>query len=350
MATQARENGVNIDNPYMINAVRRLQALAKEEESGPYYAAKDFWHTPRDYFGKEGANILTSLFDALQFDSIIYTEEGSPTIGVFSKNSIKSIFNPGKFSHSTKIHEMTHRSPPGMIREGHGVPDEIDGHPTRNNQGRLIHPTSDGIKNFWRWFGSSKVVDDQGRPLVVYHGTKSDINSFTPMRIGKGSTMFGDYDIERHGSFTTPDAALAHEFAMQGDMGSSNIMPLYLKIDNYIDMVDGQYTNELWNQIEQYAEEHGFNPYSMARMFGDFWAGETWQMFDKDANNDPKDWIDMLQSFGYDGALIYEPGPDDDSVSGVSYVTFHPHQIKSAIGNRGQYSKSPKITEKRKKT
>ena len=54
----------------------------------------------------------------------------------------------------------------------------IDGvnRPTTNSEGRPIHPTEEGVRNFWRWFGDSKVVDDQGRPLVVYHGT--DAKSF----------------------------------------------------------------------------------------------------------------------------------------------------------------------------
>src|SRR5690606_14279544 len=31
---------------------------------------------------------------------------------------------------------------------------EVDGvsRPTRNSEGRLIHPTEEGIRNFWRWF------------------------------------------------------------------------------------------------------------------------------------------------------------------------------------------------------
>jgi len=44
--------------------------------------------------------------------------------------------------------------------------------PTRNSNNKLIHPTLQGIKNFWKWFGNSKVVDNQGRPLVVYHGSR----------------------------------------------------------------------------------------------------------------------------------------------------------------------------------
>lgn len=38
--------------------------------------------------------------------------------------------------------------------------------PTTNSEGRAIHPTQEGISNFWKWFGDSKVVDEEGRPYV----------------------------------------------------------------------------------------------------------------------------------------------------------------------------------------
>lgn len=45
--------------------------------------------------------------------------------------------------------------------------------PTHNSNGDLIYPTVQGIVNFYKWFGNSKVVDSQGRPLVVYHGSET---------------------------------------------------------------------------------------------------------------------------------------------------------------------------------
>jgi len=40
---------------------------------------------------------------------------------------------------------------------------------------------------FWKWFGDSKVVDENGQPLVVYHGSKSPwIASFDPKLSGTG--------------------------------------------------------------------------------------------------------------------------------------------------------------------
>lgn len=60
---------------------------------------------------------------------------------------------------------------------------DIDGvaRPTTNSKGQPIAQTEEGVRNFWNWFADSKVIDDQGRPLVVYHGTTARaINEFRP--------------------------------------------------------------------------------------------------------------------------------------------------------------------------
>ena len=42
---------------------------------------------------------------------------------------------------------------------------------------------------FRRWFGNSKIVDSDGKPLVVYHGSRHDIESFIP-KYGDGLSFF----------------------------------------------------------------------------------------------------------------------------------------------------------------
>ncbi len=37
---------------------------------------------------------------------------------------------------------------------------------------------------FKRWFGDSKVVDENGEPLIVYHGTNADFNIFDTEKFG----------------------------------------------------------------------------------------------------------------------------------------------------------------------
>ena len=72
----------------------------------------------------------------------------------------------------------------------------------------LIHSTEKGIRNFWKWFGDSKVVDDQGRPLVVYHGTDVTFDEFSRDKIG-GKTyrewikLVRDENLEKASDTTT---------------------------------------------------------------------------------------------------------------------------------------------------
>lgn len=65
-----------------------------------------------------------------------------------------------------------------------------------NSDGRQIAHTPQNIANFWNWFGKSKVVDKNGRPLVVYHGTQRTdrVGSvFLPERATSGPmAMFTD--------------------------------------------------------------------------------------------------------------------------------------------------------------
>lgn len=71
-------------------------------------------------------------------------------------------------------------------------------------------------ENFKRWFEGSKVVDRNGKPLVVYHGTHGDFSEF------KVNAALG-------GIFFSPDPKEAAEFAYAN---GANILPVYLSAKN----------------------------------------------------------------------------------------------------------------------
>lgn len=77
---------------------------------------------------------------------------------------------------------------------------EIDGvdRPVNNALGSPIHQTLEGIKNFWRWFGDSQLVDYRGRPIVFYHGTARDIDQFRPKQ---ADAVFGSPSVRFAESF-----------------------------------------------------------------------------------------------------------------------------------------------------
>ena len=85
-----------------------------------------------------------------------------------------------------------------------------------NSNGDRIAKSKEALENFYRWFGDSKVVDEQGRPLIVYHGTSAEFNEFK-----KEYAKDGQY---KKGFFFTADKPVAR---MYGDI----TMPVYLKAE-----------------------------------------------------------------------------------------------------------------------
>lgn len=183
---------------------------------------------------------------------------------------------------------------------------EVDGveRPTTNSNGQRIAQTEEGIRNFWRWFGESKVVDDQGRPLVVYHATDEQFDAF---------------DFSKLGEYTRQNTD-AKEAAVMAEIGVwTNTEKLSTRTVQKQDM-------ELNLAIN--------NP--LVIRFDDLWdlAGQY------ETGNDLRD---ALADDGYDGLEV-----DDTEFGGTSYVAFSPDQIKSAIGNRGTFDpESTNILEQR---
>ena len=166
---------------------------------------------------------------------------------------------------------------------------EVDGvqRPIANSSGQRIHQTDEGLRNFWRWFGDSKVVDDQGRPLVVYHGTKSKFTVFDTTR-GIGSWFTAD----RQGASLFGDA-----------------ISVYLKIKNPGTLADLAAARRVAAAaFDPMAQAHEFNAAVIADM----------ERRGFDGVNDTR-----FAGAGGDGAAVF--------------VAFHPEKNKSATGNIGTY-------------
>lgn len=85
-----------------------------------------------------------------------------------------------------------------------------------NSAGTPIHPTEDGLCNFWRWFGESKAVDGEGRPVVVFHSTKAKFDEFVVPAWFSDKESYADlFSAEWGGGERTTD---------------SKVIPVYLKV------------------------------------------------------------------------------------------------------------------------
>lgn len=157
---------------------------------------------------------------------------------------------------------------------------------------RMVSP-EESSKNFKNWFGDSKVLDEAGKPLVVYHGTSSDFSEFDPKKSGQ------TYGSDKKGIFFAEDPNAAHNAAIDSRFsvgGNENIMPVNLRIEK---------------------------PY---------FPGMTTQQFDES-----------------DKGLIFRKakklGADGIRLNDGTWIALNPTQIKSATGNRGTWDPNdPNIT------
>lgn len=179
-----------------------------------------------------------------------------------------------------------------------------NGGPTRLNERQWVQTQTPAFKE---WFGGSQVLDENGEPLVVFHGTntKDNFTEFAPMFDVLG-THFGTFEQAKN----------------RGATEGRNI-PVYLSAQNLL-RVEDPGTN-LWGTKkvgDQLIAKGIITSDDLARAIE--WPPEDrGELF-----------VDAIKQAGYDG-VIYENMKEGD---GTSFVAFSPNQIKSATGNTGEFS------------
>ena len=175
-------------------------------------------------------------------------------------------------------------------------------------------------QQFKRWFGdwekhpntASKVVDKNGAPLVVYHGTPD--GSFTVFDVSKSphgarGGHLGD------GYYFSPNPRYAQRFAEQNKEGGGRIIAAYLSLKN------------------PYEAKYRFDVNGIGAMMMDLAAkngGELDLSKGYPANHQMVQQV--LKNYGYDGVIHR----DQDGTIRMA-VAFEPNQIKSATDNIGTY-------------
>lgn len=169
---------------------------------------------------------------------------------------------------------------------------------------------------FKAWFGDSKVVDESGKPLVVYHGTNADFDTFDR---GKASSAYGS----KYG-FYFANKEVAEDY---GD-----VKPFYLAMKKPYEVDVENEINELLFDYDGDVAEAEADGYRISH-----WRGETREDFE--ATDSATSYLDD----NYDDifARAEENGADGIIVRGTDgsfdYVVFEPNQIKS-VYNQGTWN------------
>lgn len=209
-----------------------------------------------------------------------------------------------------------------------------------NSEGNRIAKSAEALRNFYRWFGNSKVVDDKGRPLVVYHGTDAVFDRFD---IGKiKNTALGE-------GFYFGSNKMA-----KGYTKTDRVMPVYLIIENFVDPTDESNVISA-EQVQEIADRFAdmyIETDSTAKLFFDY-VNYSKSIL---GQHNTRETIDFMIDFSLYGDkdvykhemiesinnMIKDVTGIDGYESGGVYVVFNPNQIKST-DNKGTYEESPYI-------
>lgn len=178
-------------------------------------------------------------------------------------------------------------------------------------------------ENFWKWFENSKITDEIGKPIICYHSTNKDFDKFENKELGY-----------HFGTIISAHNRLKFKFKDQ-QLINESIIPVYLKIENPIYMDD----IGIWNDVDEIVSELinvnviDNNTEFIKRYDNMLKLSKNKQ--DKIKNNILDDIVHHIVSLKYDG-IIYNNLSED--VGGQSYLVFKNTQIKSAIGNNGDYN------------
>lgn len=223
-------------------------------------------------------------------------------------------------------------------------------------------------ENFKKWFGdwqknpakASKVVNEDGTPKVVYHGSPADFNTFSLKYLGTNGTNEG------YGFYFTDDKEIAESYskgteAQRHQGADGKLFEVYLDIkkplsDTEVTMSRAEFRKFLMEMNKQ-VDEDG-EPLDFLSNYGDVsWEGlqsvinsameVEYDGSDSDVNmihsiingcgNMEMVFNVLRKTTGYDGIIVKDATWGGDQ---TIYVAFNPNQIKSATDNVGTFDKA----------
>jgi|GEM_PF-3763784 len=176
---------------------------------------------------------------------------------------------------------------------------------------------------FKKWFGDSKVVDEKGMPLVMYHGTPTgDFSVFKPDMIFTSNKKYADVYQSTATSSRNPRRPLTNPKTYE----------VYLKIEKPFDTRVDERAKEIF---DEFASDNGTEYYSYAMGLTDKGLPGWLEADNLKSFMQEKGYINDFDGFILDEGGIGGYGqPVVDR--GISYMPFDPTQIKS-IDNKGTF-------------
>lgn len=241
---------------------------------------------------------------------------------------------------ATKLYEAARKDFPQL---------EHNEHQTEDGK-KLVESMTQARKNdaFNKWFGNSKVVDKDGKPLVVFHGTNQEVDSFREERRG----MMTQNDSARAGFWFTGSSVVANDYATTAAKRTvASIKQHELKIAALKDLIKRAEKRGDWATYERFMGE--WEDLELNAMRDDETGTSIVPVYlalqnPLEVDLEGKSYnitramqlVQQAKDGGHDGIIVRNvvDAPTEHTVSD-HFMVFEPTQIKSAVGNRGTFSK-----------
>lgn len=304
---------LKINRPYMAGTV---QGLANDILVNAEAWAGDFNQLDDQFY--EDKKIAAEIGEAFQdklvwdkYDGIELSDEefGGTSYVIFESNQAKSA-DPVTYDDKGNVIPLSER-----------FNEERDDIRYSTRTGAAKETQSE---NFKRWFGDSKVVNEDGSPKVMYHGTNASFSTFDKAKAKPGA--YG------RGFYFTSEQSQANVYGKTIDA--------YLKIENPLSPGETKITEK---QIRAFLKAVAENEDYSIENYGTYDVDEIAQKITS------RDAFSVIQDVS--ATAIGDVGEAIDlfnSVNGTRFdgvitptesVVYQPTQIKSATGNVGTYDK-----------
>ena len=236
-----------------------------------------------------------------------------------------------------------------------------------NSKGDRIAKSEPALRNFWNWFGDSKVVDRKGRPVVMYHGTNAKFDTFNKEYLG--GTDYGFYG----------SGFYFHPMKKFAKMYGKNVLSVYLKADKIFDFSGFTFNSDKQLQLLDDLGVLDENDSKTVKKYIDFYnkfessvktykttyeyEGKTYDRWHAEYNGmehdtgyllNPTEEIvkqqlitkynllpeiesNLMKKYSGDMSKALQKQGYDGIIAGMEYIVFEPNQIKSTE-NRGTFS------------
>lgn len=316
MKTTGRGNSEELGS--MWDALKAGKEYKVSVDSEPYKSFSDVARNFASLFSNaEVATRAKAELQKLGYDGVKYTNTSGNEVKGGASNWAWIAFEPEQVKSAIANRGTYDRTNPNMNMSTWNEsehPREPEGSAIGGQFTTKTNRTSS--EAFKKWFGNSKVVDAEDKPLVVYHATRTEFDEFKPG--GKNPEISGPaiWFVGPEGRMSPPAAHNTRDKAE-----GARVIPAFVKITNPL-VLDNRTSRQ--RAIGAYADESSEFPLLL--------TGKQ---------------VEAIRRDGYDGIIFDHKSLADETQKFlpeekwlVEYIVFDPTQIKSAIGNRGTFDPS----------